>query len=129
MRKVFARSALVVEADPVVTGKIGLWLAAAGMHMVAARNAKEAIHLLHDAIFIGCTFDRLIVDYHLREATGCRVLYDFQHEYPSAPVALMTSHDDISINVWARTRGVQLLRKPLCADVVMEWARRRHAAA
>jgi DNA-binding NtrC family response regulator len=114
---------LVVESDPVLAGQLCRWLEGLGVKVVLARSADEATHLLYDVMFIGCSLDGMLVDYKLRESTGCRILYEFRREYPLAPVALMIDAEDISISVWARARSVQLLRKPIDFEHLILWVK------
>jgi len=119
---------LVVESDPVLSRQLCRWLEGMGVKVVLARSADEATQLLHDVLFIGCQLDGLLVDYKLRESTGCRILYEFRHEYPWAPVAMMIEKEDISISVWAKVRSVQLLRKPVELDHLSLWVRHLNVA-
>ena len=91
--------------------------------VMLTHSAEEASHLLNDIVFIGCKLDGLLVDYNLRESTGCRVLGDFRDHFPDAAVAMMTDREDISVNIWARTKGIGLLRKPLNRNDISSWAR------
>ena len=114
-------SVLVVEPDLVFANLLCNWLDDLDAKVVLARSAREAVHLLHDVAFIGCTLDAMLVAHNLQEATGCRIVSEFRFEYPWAPVAVMTEVEDIAVNVWAKSRDIQILRKPLQIKEISLW--------
>lgn len=114
-------SVLVVESDAATGNMICKWLEEMDVKVVLARSAKDAVHALHDVAFIGCTLDALLVAHNLQETTGCRIVSEFRYEFPWAPVAVMTDADDIAVNVWARARGVSIIRKPLHSRELSTW--------
>ena len=116
-------SFLVVEADPGFGKDVSYWLREASIKVILVNSANEAIQLIHDCVAIKCSLDGLLVDYYLRETRGCRVLREFQHEYPGAAVAIMTEEEDISVNIWANTRAIRILRKPLDEEDIQLWLR------
>jgi len=116
-------SVMVVDSDSASASAIAGWLESLNYNIVVAHSAAEAIQLLHDIAFIGCSLDALLASYHPREATCCRILSEFRYEYPWAAAALMLDMDDIAINCWAKTRNIPVLHKPLQKEDIAGWLR------
>jgi CheY-like chemotaxis protein len=114
-------SVMVVDSDAASASAIAHWLEEMRYNVVVAHSAGEAIQLLHDISFIGCSLEALLASYHPREATCCRILSEFRYEYPWAAAALMLESDDIAINCWARTRNIPVLYKPLKKEHISQW--------
>ena len=115
------KSIMIVDSDADSASAIARWLEELRYGVVVAHSAREAIQLLHDISFIGCSLEALLACYHPREATCCRILSEFRYEYPWAAAALMLEVDDIAINCWARTRNIPVLHKPLKKEVIVNW--------
>lgn len=112
---------MVVDDDPGVGYAVTRWLADQNIRSVLAQTTEEAIEMLRDMVFIESEFDGLLVDYNLPGATGCRVIEEFQMDFPKMPVALMTGSNDIALEVWVRSRHIPLFRKPLDLVELKNW--------
>ena len=112
---------LLVEDDPGVGYAVSRWLQQQNVRSVLATTAHEAMEMLRDVIFIEAAFDGLLVDYNLPDATSCRVIEECRDEFPNVPVALMTGSDDISLELWSKSRRIPLFRKPLKMDELQNW--------
>ena len=118
------RKIMLVEGNTAVGGALSKTLAHRGHKVVWAESAEEASQLLHDAIYIGTGFDALLADYHLADASALRIIRDFRCEFKKAPVALMAHHNDIATAIWANSKGIPLLEKPLRERDLMKWLTR-----
>ncbi len=112
---------MLVEDDPGVSYALTRWLRDKNARPVLATTTHEAMDLLRDVVFIEGRFDALLVDYRLPDATGVRVIQEFQDGFPHVPVALMTGSEDITLEIWARARSIPLFRKPLQLDQIDAW--------
>lgn len=112
---------LVVDDDPGVGYAVTRWLQEQNIRSVLAVSTDEALELLRDMVFIESEFDGLLVDYNLPGATGCRVIEQFQMDFPQVPVALMTGANDIALELWVRARAIPLFRKPLDMRELKSW--------
>ncbi|MCZ7646408.1 MAG: response regulator [Planctomycetota bacterium] len=118
------RSLLIVEDEEDVRYFLGHWIRRQGLLPVLAKDAREAMELLGDMRFIESSFDALLVDYRLPDATGCRIVRACLDESPRMPVALMTAYFDLSLELWLRARNVPLMRKPLDLGQLRAWLER-----
>ena len=114
-------SLMVVEDDPGVGYAVARWLASQQIKAVLVTSVREAMQMLQDLVFIEAKFDGLLVDYNLPDATGCRVIQEFQAEFPKLPVALMTGAENISLEIWLKARRIPLFRKPLKIKELETW--------
>ncbi|MCW8132873.1 MAG: response regulator [Planctomycetota bacterium] len=112
---------MVVEDDPDIGTLLKRWLEMHGFTVMLATSTKEAMDLVQDVSFIESKLDGLLVDYQLPDATGCRVIQEFVHEFPGVPVAMMTAFDDITLEGWVRARRIELFRKPLDLKRLEQW--------
>ena len=112
---------MIVEDDPGVGYAVLRWLQDEPVRPVLATSTAEALQMLRDVVFIDAAFDGLLVDYNLPDATGVRVIQQFQDEFSEIPVALMTGKEDISLELWASNRGILLFRKPLQLRELQRW--------
>ena len=112
---------MVVDDDPGVGYAVTRWLQEQNIRSVLAVSTDEALQMLRDMVFIESEFDGLLVDYNLPGATGCRIIEEFQMDFPKMPVALMTGSNDISLEVWVRSRHIPLFRKPLDLRELKNW--------
>jgi two-component system OmpR family response regulator len=115
---------LVVDDDEAIRYSVTRWLKQHGARVIEAANTSDAIEMVRDASFIDVKVDGLLVDYQLPDATGCRVILEFSDEFPGVPMALMTGKDDLSLELWLRSRGVPLFRKPLDLIALAAWLER-----
>ena len=112
---------MIVEDDPGVGYAVSRWLYEQQVRSVVATTTSEAMEMFRDMIYIEATFDGLLVDYNLPDATGLRVIQEVRDEFPSVPVALMTGNNDISLELWSRARKIPLFRKPLKMEEISTW--------
>ncbi len=112
---------MLVEKD-VQTGKeISDVLLQQNAKLVWATSAAEAMQILNDVLFIGSGLDGLLVNQSLPDASANRVIREFRHEFPWAPIAMMMNADDISTSVWARSRQIKILRRPIQPEELSLW--------
>ena len=114
---------LLVEDDPDIGLFLKRWMELQNVRPVLATSVREAMQMVRDVAFIEANFDGLLVDYRLPDATGVRVIQEFLADFPGMPVALMTAHFDISLELWVKSRGIPLFRKPLEFDTIKKWLR------
>jgi two-component system OmpR family response regulator len=112
---------LVVDDDEAIRYSLARWIKERGARVIEAANTRDAVEMLRDASFIDARVDGLLVDYQLPDATGCRVILEFADEFPGVPMALMTGKDDLSLELWLRSRGIPLFRKPLDIEALETW--------
>jgi len=115
---------LVATNDDTLADKARQWLERRGTRVVRASSAHEAVELIQDTVFLGIDFHGLLVDHNLPDATGVRVIHEFQREYQGVPVALTLHEESIAVALWARARGVQVLSSPLRPTEIFGWAGR-----
>ncbi len=120
-KKVGTPRLMVVDDDPGVGYAVTRWLQDQNIRSVLAASTDEALQMLRDMVFIESEFDGLLVDYNLPGATGCRVIEEFQMDFPQVPVALMTGSNDISLEMWVRSKHIPLFRKPLDLRELKNW--------
>jgi DNA-binding response OmpR family regulator len=116
---------LVVQSDALLRARLAEWLP--DVRMAHTNTAREAGDILRDAAFIDSAFDGLIVEVRLADAAGYRVVQDFRFEFPGAPIAMLGEEEDLCLSVWARARGIQVLRKPVQRGDVEAWVATLHA--
>jgi two-component system response regulator FlrC len=112
---------MIVDDDPGVGYAVTRWMQDHNIKSVLAGSTQEALDMLRDIAFIDASFDGLLVDYNLPDATGFRVIQEVLDEFPSVPIALMTGGANVAMEVWVRSRGIPLFRKPLDMDAVQVW--------
>jgi CheY-like chemotaxis protein len=112
---------LVVDDDDAIRYSLARWLKERDVRVIEAANTRDAIEMVRDASFIDVRVDGLLVDYQLPDATGCRVILEFADEFPGVPMALMTGKNDLSLELWLRTRGIPLFKKPLDLTSLAAW--------
>ena len=120
-KKIGSPRLMVVDDDPGVGYAVTRWLQEQNIRSVLASTCDEALQMLRDIVFIESEFDGLLVDYNLPGATGCRIIEEFQMDFPQVPVALMTGSNDITLEMWVRSRHIPLFRKPLDLRELKEW--------
>ena len=112
---------LVVEADTDTPHSLTQALRARGVRVVLAQSVREAEEMLHDLRDLRLPVDGLLADYRLADGFSCRILRRFQDEFPNLPAAVIVDDEDVSIELWARSRNIQLLRKPLALPALNPW--------
>ena len=85
------------------------------------RASIVSLQLLRDLLFIESRFHRVLIDYRLPDATGCRVVQAFQEDAPDTGLAMMTAHHDLALEIWVRARGVPIFPKPLDLAKLTRW--------
>jgi CheY-like chemotaxis protein len=120
-KKIGSPRLMVVDDDPGVGYAVTRWLQEQNIRSVLASSTDEALQMLRDIVFIESEFDGLLVDYNLPGATGCRIIEEFQMDFPEVPVALMTGSNDITLEMWVRSRHIPLFRKPLDLRELKNW--------
>jgi DNA-binding NtrC family response regulator len=115
---------LLVDDDADLRFVLARWLTQQGLRVLQAASTGEAVEMLGDAAYLGARLDGLLVDFHLPDATGCRVVQEFLEEFPGVPVALMTGTYDLSLELWLKARHIPLFRKPLNLDGLRAWVAR-----
>ena len=115
---------LVVQSDALLRARLAEWLP--DVRMAHTNTAREAGDILRDAAFIDSAFDGLIVESRLADAAGYRVVQDFRFEFPGAPIAMLGEEEDLCLSVWARARGIQVLRKPIARADIEAWVLSLH---
>jgi DNA-binding response OmpR family regulator len=115
------RRIMLVEGNSAIGGAVSKAFSKRGHKVVWAESAEEASQLLNDAIYIGSGFDALLADYHLADASALRIIRDFRCEFKTAPVGLMAHHNDIATAIWANSKGIPILEKPLRERDLMNW--------
>ncbi|HEY3322564.1 MAG TPA: response regulator [Planctomycetota bacterium] len=112
---------MLVEDDPGVSYAILRWLKGQKARAVLATTTGQAMEWLRDMKLIESAFDGVLVDYHLPDATGLRLVQHFHEECPALPVAMMSGSNDICLEVWTTAHGVPLFRKPLVLTELEGW--------
>jgi len=112
---------MIVEDDPGVGYAVSRWLRDKQVRSVLATSTLEALEMLRDVIFIESTFDGVLVDYNLPDATGLRVIQEVRDEFPMVPVALMTGQSDITLELWTKAQRIPVFRKPLKMEEIDHW--------
>ena len=104
---------LLVASDKELGGTLAQWLQDQKCRVIWAASAREAVQMLHDVCYIETGLDALLIDFDLADASGLRVIREFRSEFPWAPVALLTSEEDITTSLWAKAQNVKIVHKPL----------------
>lgn len=110
---------LFVQSDPHQAVTVEEWFPDA--RFIHSASAHDAGNVLRDARFIDSALDGLIVDVKLPDAAGYRVVQDFRSEFRGVPIAMLGEIDDLCLAIWARARGIQVLRKPLQQQDLERW--------
>jgi DNA-binding response OmpR family regulator len=110
---------LFVQSDPQHVLMVESWFQ--NVRFIHSATAHDAGNVLRDARFIDSALDGLIVDVKLPDATGYRVVQDFRSEFRGVPIAMLGEIDDLCLSIWARARGIQVLRKPLQQPDLERW--------
>ncbi len=115
------RKIMLVENDSSEGSGLAEAIQRRGHKVVWALSAEEAMHLLNDTIFIGSSFDALLANCSLSDASALRVIRDFRSEFKLAPVGLIAHQDDIATAIWANTKGIPILERPLRKMDLHHW--------
>src|SRR6516165_10191765 len=76
---------MVVDDDPGVSYAVSRWMQDHNIKSVMATSTHEALDMLRDIAFIDASFDGLLVDYNLPDATGFRIIQEVLDEFPRVP--------------------------------------------
>ena len=117
------KAVFLVESSLRDGRRLSDWLEGAGQRVLWAHNAEEAAQLLHDASYIECHLDGLLINFALEDASRVSIVNQFRAAYPWAPVAVFAHPLDPSAELWTYARGFQFLRAPLRSEEVVGWSR------
>lgn len=112
---------LLVEPDLRVAQALTDWFRWKVKTVVQVATAREATLQMHDASFIGVAFDGLLLNAHLPDAPGYRVMAAFRDEFPGRPIAAMAEREDLCLRLWCKARGIAVFRKPLIVEELSPW--------
>ena len=112
---------LLVETDTHMRRSAARMLQQRGFRIAIARNISEALEMIDDLRFIESGVDGLLVQYHLPDGLGCRIVQEFQREFPDVPTALVVEEDDITMRLWTRARGTALMQKTTLWNQLEPW--------
>jgi DNA-binding NtrC family response regulator len=118
-------SVLVVDDEAKLADRIKRVLAAEGMVAEAETNARTAIaHLERE------TFDVVVTDLRMPDATGIEVLQAARSRHPATRVFVVTAYGDVSSAVQAMKLGAaDFLEKPLDLDDLVKKVKTAGATA
>ena len=112
---------LLVETHVDTRRSMSKTLQQRGYRIAIARNIAEALEMIDDLHFIESDIDGLVVEYRLPDGLGCRVVQDFQRDFPEVPTALVIEEDDITMRLWTRSRGISLIYKQTLWNQLEPW--------
>lgn len=112
---------LLVETHVDTRRSMSKTLQQRGYRVAIARNIAEALEMIDDLHFIESDVDGLVVEYRLPDGLGCRVVQDFQRDFPEVPTALVIEEDDITMRLWTRSRGISLMHKQTLWNQLEPW--------
>lgn len=112
---------LLVETDVLSRRSLSKALQQRGYRVAIARTICEALEMIDDLRFIDSGVDGLVVEYRLADGLGCRIVQEFQREFPDVPTALVIEEDDITMRLWTRARGVSLMQKTTLWNQLEPW--------
>lgn len=105
---------LVVDDERIVAGAIETILAESGYEVVTAYSADEATEALK-----GPSFDLVITDLRLTDATGIDLISQIKSQTPDTEVVLISAYGSLDITIEAIKRGAYYyLEKPFTPDVL-----------
>lgn len=108
-------SVLLIEDDLTFSRIIEGFLGKHGHRVTIANKGKEGLK-----VFSSKSFDMVLLDYRLPDATGMEVLAEIKHERPGTPVVIMTSFSDIRTAVKAIKAGaLEYITKPVNPDELL----------
>lgn len=111
---------LVVDDEVSVTGALEVVLGDAGYEVSTAQSIAEATRLLN-----GHSFDLIITDFRLSDATGIDLLAQIKRDSPDTEVILMSAYGSLDITIEAIKRGAfYYLEKPYAPDSVLTLTKR-----
>ena len=112
---------LLVETDVHARRSVSRALQQRGYRVAIARTISEALEMIDDLRFIESNVDGLVVEYRLADGLGCRIVQEFQREFPDIPTALIIEDDDITMRLWTRARGISLMQKTMLWNQLESW--------
>jgi DNA-binding NtrC family response regulator len=103
---------LVVDDEPSVTGSLEVILSGAGFEVLTANSFAAAT-----AILIRTTFDLVITDLRISDASGIDLIKHIKRNTPETEVILMTAYGSLDVTIEAIKAGAYYyLEKPYTAD-------------
>jgi DNA-binding NtrC family response regulator len=106
------RKILVVDDEPSVTGSLEVILSGAGFEVLTANSFAAAT-----AILIRTTFDLVITDLRISDASGIDLIKHIKRNTPETEVILMTAYGSLDVTIEAIKAGAYYyLEKPYTAD-------------
>jgi CheY-like chemotaxis protein len=123
-------TALCIDNEPSVLDGMETLLRGWGCTVLKASNLQEALDALAAH---GRPPDGLLVDYHLDQGTGLEAITALRERCGEVPAILITADRSPAVREEARSRGIQLLNKPLkpaaLRALLAQWRVLRAAAA
>ncbi len=106
---------LVVEDNEVLRAEVRELLQDAGYRVRGARNVRKATHRL-----VHHSFDLILTDYDLGDATGFEVLEVASTRHPNAKLVVMSADSDPELSQQALQSGAaRFLEKPFRAATLL----------
>lgn len=110
---------LVVDDDPSLLRLISIRLSAAGYHVHAAENGKQALNIIDSH-----AIQLVISDLRMEGMDGMALFEKIRALQPSLPVIIMTAHGTIPDAIHATKQGVfSFLTKPFESQELLETAK------
>lgn len=106
------RKILVVDDEPSVTGSLEVILSGAGFEVLTANSFAAATAILNRT-----TFDLVITDLRISDASGIDLIKHIKRNTPETEVILMTAYGSLDVTIEAIKAGAYYyLEKPYTAD-------------
>jgi DNA-binding NtrC family response regulator len=103
---------LVVDDEPSVTGSLEVILSGAGFEVLTANSFTAATAILNRT-----TFDLVITDLRISDASGIDLIKHIKRNTPETEVILMTAYGSLDVTIEAIKAGAYYyLEKPYTAD-------------
>jgi two-component system, NtrC family, response regulator HydG len=106
---------LLIEDDLTFSRILEGFLGKHGHHVKVENKGKDGLKTFHNL-----SFDIVLLDYRLPDATGMEILTEIKHTHPETPVVIMTSFNDIRTAVKAIKSGaLEYITKPVNPDELL----------
>jgi two-component system, NtrC family, response regulator HydG len=106
---------LLIEDDLTFSRILEGFLTKHGYRVTVSNKGKDGLK-----IFQGRSFDMVLLDYRLPDATGMEILTEIKNSNPATPVVIMTSFSDIRTAVKAIKAGaLEYITKPVNPDELL----------
>lgn len=110
------KTVLLVDDDPMIRRATEKWLQLAGLNVICASHAEEALCHLNDE-FPGV----LLTDVKMPGMSGLELMQAAQERIPELPVILVTGHGDIDMAIQAMRDGAyDFIEKPFVPERLAE---------